>query len=121
MKGANVKCQYCNKPAEFVSGDVIYPHRPDLFEKRFYRCVPCAAYVGTRGNSVIPLGILANAELRAAKSAAHAVFDPLWKSGELPRKQAYFELAQKLGIDMKKCHIGMFDVAMCKKVIEILK
>lgn len=121
MNGAKVTCHYCNRPAEFVGGDVIYPHRPDLFAKKFYRCVPCKAYVGTHGGTVIPLGLLANAELRAAKSAAHAIFDISWKSGHMKRASAYKKLAELLGIEAKNCHIGMFDVAMCKKVIEVWK
>lgn len=75
-----VICSYCNKPAELVTGKEIYPHRPDLYPKKFWRCRPCTAYVGCHkpnagyGDGTRPLGRLANAELRAAKSAAHAAF-----------------------------------------------
>jgi hypothetical protein len=81
--------------------------------------MPCDAWVGTHKNSPThaPLGRLANAELRAAKRAAHAAFDPLWKGGQMSRSKAYALLAQKMGIDPKDSHIGMFDVEQCKTVI----
>lgn len=97
----------------------MYPHRPDLHDKRFYRCAPCAAWVGCHPGSANPLGRLANAELRKAKSAAHTAFDPLWKSKRMRRKEAYGWLAERLGVKKNECHIGMFDVADCKRVVEI--
>lgn len=41
-----VKCDYCGKDAELVTGDVIYPHRSDLAPLKFWRCEDCEAYVG---------------------------------------------------------------------------
>ena len=123
---AIVTCNYCNRPAELVTGKAIYPHRPDLFEKMFWRCAPCKAYVGchkpgvNQGDGSRPLGRLANAELRAAKSAAHAAFDPIWKEGIKKRGSAYAWLSDLLGIDPKTCHIGEFDVDMCRRVVELV-
>lgn len=114
-----IACDYCGNAAELVTGAVIYPHRPDLSERRFYRCAPCDAYVGTHRDSknAAPLGRLANAELRAAKKRAHAAFDPLWQSGRMTRKEAYCALSRELGIRFRDCHIGMFDVTRCAEVI----
>ena len=116
-----LKCPYCNAKADLVTGEVIYPHRPDLFKKFFYNCAPCGAYVGCHptGDGKSPLGRLANAELRRAKSDAHAAFDPLWREGSMSRHQAYKWLAQQMGIDKSEAHIGMFDVAQCKRVVQI--
>ncbi|MDE2467961.1 MAG: hypothetical protein KGL35_04280 [Bradyrhizobium sp.] len=116
----NVNCDYCHKPATLVTGDVIYPHRPDLGNKRFWHCRPCKAWVGCHANSPAhaPLGRLANAELRVAKQAAHAAFDPLWKSGRMTRLEAYRKLAECLGLDTKQTHIGRFDVELCQRVIK---
>jgi hypothetical protein len=63
---------------------------------------------------------------------AHAAFDPIWqnrfriKSKLDPKyKQAmarggrYKKLAEAMGMSMKECHIGMFDVEQCKRVVEI--
>lgn len=112
-----LQCPYCGKAAERVTGAVIYPHRPDLFGKKFWRCAPCGAHVGCHGTSATPLGRLANAELRRAKMAAHAAFDPLWKSRRMNRSQAYAWLADALGVSPANCHIGMFDVDGCNAVV----
>lgn len=112
-------CPYCGERAVLVFGTKIYRHREDLHDKNFWLCVPCGAYVGCHPNTTRPLGRLANAELRAAKMAAHAAFDPAWKSGRLSRREAYRSLAKRLGLPESKCHIGMFDVEMCRKVVEV--
>lgn len=121
-------CPYCDRKAELVPGLVIYPHRPDLAYKSFWRCEPCGAHVGCHpqankrgkggiGDGTVPLGRLANAELRRAKQAAHAAFDPLWRSREMSRRDAYAWLAGALGISPDNCHIGMFDVDGCRAVV----
>ena len=92
-----VMCPYCGRHAVLVKGDVIYPHRPDLFEKNFWQCEPCGAYVGCHEanpkfgfDGTQPLGRLADAKLRKAKWDAHAVFDPLWRDKHFKtRKHAY--------------------------------
>lgn len=111
-------CPYCGKPAQLVGGNIIYPHREDLYEKKFWNCAPCQAYVGCHPGTETPLGRLANAELRRAKMAAHAAFDPLWKEGGMSRKEAYAWLSQALNIPPDDCHMGMFDVNTCQRVIE---
>jgi len=111
-----VTCQYCGKQASLVSGQTIYPHRPDLYNKVFWQCEPCNAYVGVHVGSDKPLGVLANKELREAKRNAHGRFDLIWRGTNVTRSQTYKMLAVFLNIDIKDCHIGMFDVDMCKKV-----
>lgn len=120
-------CDYCYAMSELVTGADIYPHRPDLKDKRHYRCEPCGAWVGCHPGTLNPLGRLANAELRAAKQRAHAAFDPLWKAkiikegisqGEA-RGKAYLWLAAELGIPKDDCHIGMFDLVTCQRVVEV--
>jgi len=122
-----IACPYCHAPARLVSGEAIYPHRVDLYDLKFWQCQPCDAYVGChkagamtdtgRSDGTFPLGRLANAELRRAKSAAHAAFDPLWKSKRMKRRDAYGWLARELGISRDNCHIGMFDVDACRAVV----
>ena len=115
-----VVCDYCNQPAEIVTGQLVYPHRPDLNDKYFHFCNDCDAWVGCHSDGR-PLGRLANQELRRAKQRAHAAFDPKWKTKQMKRSHAYSWLAESLGIDGKDCHIGMFDVDMCERVIELCK
>lgn len=113
-------CDYCHKDIDGCTGADIYPHRPDLAHKLFFRCVPCGAYVGRHAGSGIALGRLANSELRAAKMRAHAAFDPLWKVGDYQtRNDAYAWLAREMRIPKEKCHIGMFDLEQCAQVESI--
>jgi hypothetical protein len=116
-----MKCPYCDKPAKLVTGSKIYPHRVDLFSKKFYLCESCDAYVGCHKSTDKPLGRLANKELRALKMKAHEAFDPRWRSGEMTRSDAYAWLAGELGVSKSNCHIGMFDEVMCQAVINVCK
>ena len=130
-----VTCTYCGKPAQLLTGNVLYPGRLDFANSNFWKCFGCDAYVGchragtysvVKGHRVEhvgtePLGILANAQLRRAKSAVHEVFDPLWKSGLMGRNAAYQWLAKQLGIPKRLCHIGLFDIERCNQVIRIVK
>lgn len=123
-------CPYCNAPAYLVTGDVIYPWRRDLAAKKFWKCTACVdSYVGCHPGTDKPLGRLADAKLRLAKSHAHAVFDPIWErkmeregisKGEA-RGKGYAWLAGQLGIESKDCHIGMFDVETCIRVVTICR
>lgn len=114
-----MKCPYCGNDAELTTGYKVYPHRLDLADLKVWACFPCDAWVGTHKNSKDnkPLGRLANAELRRAKMAAHAAFDPWWKSGRMTRHEAYRKLAEHMGLDPKDAHIGMFDVEQCRDVV----
>lgn len=115
-----VICDYCRQPAELVSGAVIHPKHPHLRSQWFWRCAPCAAWVGCHANTKDhqPLGRLANAELRQARQGAHAIFDSLWRSGEMTRPEAYVWLANALHIQVGRCHIGWMDVDNCNRVMD---
>jgi|WetSurMetagenome_2_1015567.scaffolds.fasta_scaffold1201624_2 hypothetical protein len=115
---AALKCPYCTNTAELVTGAVIYPRRPDLSHKLFWSCSPCGAYVGCHPGTSNSLGRMANAELRQARSNAHAWFDRIWQAREMSRSKAYAWLAKRLGLPVEKAHIGMFDAEMCRRVVE---
>jgi len=117
---SGIVCPYCSRAACLVDGVMIYPHRSDLHDKKFYLCPPCDAYVGCHPGTTRPLGRLANTELRAAKIEAHAAFDPLWREVDSrKRSEAHRWLADRLGIPWKECHVGEFDVETCKRVVKI--
>ena len=117
MKGNEVLCPYCGYEAQFVDSIAVYRKSYGMI----YLCWPCDARVGVHKGTDKPLGRLANAELRKAKIAAHSAFDPMWRNATKSRRSAYKWLAEQLGIEGKDCHIGMFDVDMCQKVIEVTK
>lgn len=118
MPARTLTCPYCGGPAALVDGRVVYPHRPDLADQRFWRCAPCDAYVGCHRGTTRPMGRLADASLRDAKMRAHAAFDRLWQLSGMTRKDAYRWLARALGISTVGCHIGEFDLAMCLRVVD---
>jgi hypothetical protein len=112
-----LKCPYCTSEAELVTGAVIYPRRPDLSHKLFWRCAPCGAYVGCHPGTSNPLGRLANASLRQVRVNAHAWFDQIWRNKDMSRSKAYGWLAKQLGIPKEDTHIGMFDEETCRRTI----
>ena len=109
------RCQ--GQALQIVSGQEIYPHRPDLAHLKFWRCPSCRAYVGCHGNTDRPLGIAASEALRQRRISTHAAFDPIWKSGNQSRNSAYRWLAQEMGIPHKLCHISWFNSQQCHKAI----
>lgn len=123
----------CERPARLTDGREVYPHRPDLFEKRFYVCDACAAYCGCHPDTIRALGVPADAKTRDARSKLHdMMLDPLWKNAvvtgeyypedalarsiitKTARTRVYAFLATKLGIDRKDCHTGLFTYQMCR-------
>ena len=116
---AEVICA-CGSSAQLVTGAVIYPHRPDLAHLNFYQCASCDARVGTRPGTTVPLGNLANSELRSARMRAHQQFDPIWKQGTMSRTDAYAWLAQQMQLPTAQAHIGQFDLAQCHAVCNLV-
>ena len=114
----NVTCIECGRAASLTSGKRIYPHRPDLYGKRFYLC-ECGAYCGCHGNTTEPLGYPCGPVTRKARSAAHAAFDPIWKRGQMRRHAAYKWLSERTGIEPDKCHIGMMTAEQARRVVAI--
>lgn len=114
-----VFCDYCGRRAEYVDSKVVYGKSYG----KIYLCRNCMAWVGVHKGTNKPLGRLANAELRFWKKQAHAAFDPLWKYGRFRgyRNAAYAWLAERMRLPVEKTHIGMFDVAECRKAIQICR
>lgn len=65
------------------------------------------------------MGILADADMRAMKRAAHELFDSRW-STPAERARRYSWLALKLDIDASDCHFGYFDKPMLAKAINVM-
>ncbi len=126
-KKLSVICPYCNEQAELKDSSIVYRQSYGMI----WICQPCKAWVGTHKNSKDhkPLGRLADDKLRAAKRMAHQFFDVLWKakcereamSKSEARSAGYAWLATEMGIDVKDCHIGLFDAKQCYEVVEICK
>jgi hypothetical protein len=118
-KAMFVRCDYCSQQAELIDSEKVYGRSYGLI----YICWPCDARIGVHKGTTRPLGRLANKELREWKKRAHAAFDPLWKSKQMTRPDAYRWLAKEMDIKdaARDCHIGMFDVADCQRVVAIME
>lgn len=101
------------------SGKVEVKTHIDVYGKNYgnypwvYLCCMCGAYVGMHPNTNIPLGTLADAKTRKARTSCKPVFERIWKSGYMPRTEAYRWLANELGISRAECHFGLFTESMC--------
>lgn len=101
-----------------VVGDVIYPHRPELARRWFWRCVVCGAYVGCHRGTLQPLGTCAGPELRRMRNLAHSVFDRLWRGKrKTARSAAYAWMAKTMGLTPEEAHIGLFSIEQCRVLI----
>jgi len=121
-------CPYCLKIPEFVDSACVY-HGSSY--GMVYFCRDCSAWVGVHKGTQKSLGRLANSELRKAKNKAHTYFDPITKdglinrlwvqyiSGMSNRNKAYWWLSKKMKIKKDYCHIGMFDLEQCAKVVSV--
>lgn len=133
-------CGMCASQSRLTDGSEIYPHRPDLHAKHFYKCDGCGAYCGCHGNTTEPVGTPADAALRKARMILHnELLDPLWmeadrsgvyapeddKARSIIRKAArgrvYRYLAEKLGLTFGETHTGHFDLETCRKAWLALK
>jgi len=119
-----VDCPYCGELAALVDSKTVYRKSYG----NIWLCTPCQAWVGVHRDDGKnrPLGTLANAETRFARQMAHDRFDPLWKnllgegrSKNKVRGEVYAWLARHLGIPAEDCHIALFDLKTCVRVVEI--
>jgi hypothetical protein len=105
--------------AKLVDSKVIYGFSYGMA----YLCKPCDAYVGCHKGTNVPLGTLANAELREWRKKAHNLFDKIWRDylpenmRHIYRSRCYSWLSKKMNVPYEQCHIAMFDVDQCKKVV----
>ena len=125
-------CCGCNNyvEAQLVGGDIIYPHRPDLYDLKFYQCPNCKNYVGThkqwgkgtdgRRFNIRALGCIPTAELKNARHHIHLILDPLWqgkRSGT--RKRIYKKISDALGYEYHTGNTKTIDE--CRKVYRLIK
>ena len=114
-------CRYCGE-------EVIYTSNSEVYGKEYgngkcYLCRNCRAFVGVHTGTKIPLGTLANDELRKMRNEAHNMFDKLWKAPTriMKRNDAYYWLAQKMGLKKEDTHIALFEIEQCKQVVKLVQ
>lgn len=125
-RGDQIKmlCPYCGAEVVLKTAYEIYGSEKSKNWGYVWVCSnfpECNSYVGCHKGTTIPLGRLANPRLRELKREAHRQFDPLWKSGLMSRSHAYHWLSDVLNIKFDECHIGLFDIKQCQKVIHLCR
>ncbi len=114
---SKVVCPYCQSDAEWVENKEIYGENRGK-SYMIYLCRKCDARVGCHNNSEVPLGTLADKELRQWRIKTHEHLDRLWKDGIFSRKEVYAMLKT---IFKKEIHIGESDIKTCKEIIKKLQ
>ena len=114
------ECCCCGGKVELKSHKEIYGRTYNAWPWMYF-CLDCEARVGVHPGTYIPLGSLANDEIRKARMAAHKAFDPMWKSKNMARREAYHWLADKLGISPGSCHISWMGTKDCEKIVAVCK
>ena len=122
MKRCQIKCPYCRakaflRPASFIG------HFGEAYKgKEYYVCANyprCDSYVSAHRGSRLPMGTLADGQLRGLRREAHQAFNRLWKNRYMTIDEAYRWLQLKLGIPKSEAHIANFSEYRCKEVIRL--
>lgn len=119
-KRIKIKCPYCGGNGVLKKATDVYGN--NALEEYIYVCSnypECDSYVGVHKGTMIPKGTMANGDLRNKRIKVHKVFDFVWKSGIMTRKEAYRWLSYTLCLPFGKTHIGSFSEYMCDKTIEL--
>ena len=116
------RCIECGNEPRLTDGSEIYPHRPDLASKRFYKCDTCpSSYCGCHPDTTTPLGYPCGSATRKARGEAHAVIDPIWREKKASRKTVYFELARRLQIPLEECHVAWMTADEARDAAQVAK
>jgi hypothetical protein len=86
--------------ARLTDGSEIYSHRPDLYNLPFWKCDTCGNFVGCHHktkNRTAPLGCIPTSELREVRKKVHALIDPIWQAGRVPRRTLYKMISDEVG------------------------
>ncbi len=79
----------------------------------------CDSYVRAHDVSKLPMGTLANGDLRNKRIKAHQAFGKMWQSGIMTKRQAYLWMQGKFGLNEDQAHIGKFGEYMCDELIKV--
>jgi len=105
-------CPYCDSNVDLITHKEKYGRNYGNWPF-LYACRYCDAYVGLHPDTDIPLGTLADHQLREARKAAKARFHDLMRMNGFTRNEAYRWLKDAMGIDKKYCHFGWFNIDRC--------
>lgn len=101
-RNRTIYCCQCVKDvtARLTDGAEIYPHRQDLAKLPFWICDACGNSVGCHHKTKhwwAPLGCIPSRELKEARKHLHALIDPVWKGGQMGRRELYEAISKEVG------------------------
>ena len=113
-------CPFCRSRVSLIDSAKIYGcHYGFIYLCDSYP--KCDARVKCHPKTIIPMGTLADKELRRWRSLAHRKFDPLWQSGVFPSRQAAYKwLSKAMELPLSRTHVAMFDIPQCQRAITLI-
>ena len=124
MKRINMKCPYCGARAVLRPAAAIGKTKPCYEGQRFYVCARypvCDSYVAAHRRSGLPMGTLADSNLRWLRRDAHAALERFCRERGMSRSGGYQWLGEQLGIPAEDAHIGKFSEFRCKAVLQMCR
>lgn len=94
MKQKQIKCPYCHAHASLRPASLVYGATPQARGKYLYVCdrwPVCNAYVSAHERTLLPMGTLANGDLRHKRILAHRALKKLQQDCQIKHK--YFDEA----------------------------
>lgn len=119
-KKKQIRCPYCGANASLRPASVVYGEATKTADSYLYVCdryPKCDSYVGAHKRTKLPMGTLANGDLRNKRIQAHKAFDWMWKSGRMTKWEAYKWMQGKLALNDEQAHIAKFGEYMCDRLI----
>jgi len=119
IKHPQLKCPYCGRHAILREASFVYQDR--AIEKYLYVCSgypECDSYVGVHAGTLNPKGTLADGDLRHKRILAHHMFDKIWKSQIMSKKDAYCWIQDIFSLSRTQAHIGEFSDYRCDCLIK---
>lgn len=139
--GTSPGCPYCGGGSTLVTGEKVLPQLQEVADRHYWLCdAGCDAYVGCHPGTTVPLGTLADRNLRLARRELHQRYlDPIWQQAidhpayagnrfrewkrdeiiKRARERTYEWLGEQLRLP-GPAHVGHFDLETCGRASEIL-
>ena len=123
MKKIQIRCPYCGAKATLRPSSAVYGNaaKTDGYLYVCDRYPKCDAYVAAHRDTLLPMGTLADRNLRRKRMEAHSALNRVIASGLMTRKQAYRWLHVRLSLPESEAHIAKFSELRCQKVIDLCR
>lgn len=115
------ECPYCGSKVKYRDSKVIYRSKSYGMVYVCSKYPKCDAYVGVHSGYNIPLGTMANRELRELRKKCHRIFDRIWKEGVMTRGETYHWLARAMKRRRKDTHFAWFNLKECLTAVKIVE